>query len=285
MIDLAAEEVGEAALVAAAIKLADRTFAAQRADEPTKSVLRRVFELRAHRIEGLRSSGRLDWIRSTGSRPRLIDTVETGLLARIAGWDAVADPVDASVVSAFFEWAWTQAEFQDHVRTAYRLASAESTESFKQPLHAIVSAWLSGQRFAEIAAATKTDASALLGVHTSVVAYSLQTLVEQGVTLLGKLLEERGVTLSAAVTAFPDHLRFGVPTASARTLSLGGLRHRRAAVELGKALTRDGINGDDKSVTLATAREALQVLSAEWRAHLGSLVFDNTVTDLKAAGP
>lgn len=285
LIDLAAEEVGEAALVAAAIQLADRTFAAQRADESTKSVLRRVFELRARRIAGLRSSGRLDWIRSTGSRPRLLDTVEVGLLERIAGWDAVADPIDANVVTAFLEWAWTQAEFQDDVRTAYRLAPEDSTESVKQPLYAIVRTWLSGQCFADIAAATKTEIDPLLGVHTSVVAYSLQTLVEQGVTLLEKLLEEKGVALSVAVTAFPEHLRFGAPTAAARTLSASGLRHRRAAVELGKALTRDGINGDDKSATFAKAREALQVLPAEWRTHLGSLVFENTVADLKATGP
>ena len=284
LIDLAAEEVGEAALVAAAIQIADRTFAAQRADEPTMRVLRRVFELRACRIAGLHDSGRLDWIRSTGSRPRLLDSVEADLLARIVGWDVVTDPVDASVASAFLEWAWTQAEFQYKVRAAYRLSPADSTESFKQPLHAILRAWLSGQRFADIAIATNTEIDSLLGIHTSVVAYSLQTLVEQGVTLLGKLLEEKGVVLSAAVTAFPEYLRFGVSTASARTLSASGLRHRRAAVELGRALTRDSINGNDKSATLAKARDALQGFPAEWRVHLGSLVFENTVADLKVTG-
>ena len=64
-----------------------------------------------------------------------------------------------------------------------------------------------------------------------------------------------------------------------------GLRHRRAAVELGKALTQDGINGDDRSATLDKAREALQGSPTEWRRHLGSLVFENTVSDLKATGP
>jgi helicase len=281
LIDLAAEEVGDAALIGTAVQFAEETFAAQRADEPTKRVLRRVFELRARRITDLRSTGRLEWIRATGSRPRLIDSVETDLLARHSNWEAVVDPLDANVVAAFLEWAWTRPEFQVDVRDAYRIVDEDSSEIVKRPLFAIVRAWLNGYRFSGIAAATTTDIDQLLGIHTSVVAYSLQKLVEHGVALLEKLLEERGAVISRAVVAFPEHLRFGVPTASARTLSQIGLRHRWAAVEIGRALTRDSVNADDRNATRTGAREGLLAWPNEWRAVLGSIVYDNTIADLR----
>jgi helicase len=283
LIDLAAEEIGEAALVAAAMQLVEQTFAAQRAQASTKAVLRSVFELRARRIAAFVGSGRLGWIRSAGARPRLVDNVEANLLPMALNWTSISDPVDANVVSALFNWAWKQPEFQNDVQTAYRPDQKVDIATFREPLYEVVTAWLKGRRFVEIAASTGNEIDRLLGIHTSLIAFSLQTLVEQSVALLQRLLEERGVELSAAVLAFPDHLRFGVTTAAARTLRASGLRHRWAAVALGDALTRNGVDGNDRNATLAQARSSLQTYPEQWRTHLGQLVFENAVADLGGA--
>lgn len=284
LIDLAAEELGETALVATAMQLVDQTFAAQRAQPSTKAVLRSVFELRAHRIAALGTSGRLDWIRSTGARPRLVDNVEKNLLPQALAWTSVSNPVDEGVVSVLFNWAWEQPELQRDVQAAYRSEPNVDIAVFKAPLLAMISAWLKGLRFAAIATSTANDIDLLLGIHTSLIAFSFQTLVEQGVSLLEKLFEERGVTLAPAVVVFPEHLRYGVTTVAARTLSASGLRHRWAAVALGEAATNKGIAGDSRSAMLAFAQASLQTFPDSWRSHLGALIFDNTIADLKSVG-
>jgi replicative superfamily II helicase len=94
LIDLAAVEIGEEALINAAMRVMDQTFAVQRANPNTKALLRNVFELRARRIAGFGSSNRLGWIRSSGARPRLIDTVESSLLAANVKWGVSAAVVN-----------------------------------------------------------------------------------------------------------------------------------------------------------------------------------------------
>ena len=66
LIDLTAEEIGEDALVAQAVLLADQTFASIQSDSVSKKLLHNVFELRARRVVGIRTAGRLGWIRETG---------------------------------------------------------------------------------------------------------------------------------------------------------------------------------------------------------------------------
>lgn len=281
LIDLAAEEIGEDALVSAATRVAGETFAAQRADVPTAQVLRSVFELRARRIAAIQSSGRLDWIKSTGSRPRLLDSVEAELLPAIGDWTTTANTTNAVLLSVFFEWAWRQRDFQADIHRAFRLDDGASTDPVKGSLLSILVGWIGGQRFREIAASTNTDIDLLLGIYTAAIAYSFQTLVEQGVALLGKLLEERNVEIPDSVTAFPEYLRFGVPTTCARTLLAGGLRHRFAGVSLGEALTRTGVDGHDKTATLQAARNALTERADSWRPYLGSLVYENSLIDLR----
>lgn len=282
LIDLAAVEISEAALIDAALRVVDQTFAAQRADTSTKKLLRSVFALRARRIAGLGNSGRLEWIRSSGARPRLIDTVESTLLTASVSWATITDPVDINVVAALFNWAWSQPEFQADVRGAFRLDQGVNALPSGRQLYAIVQAWLQGKRFVEVAASTAIETNELLGIYTAAIAYSLQTLVEQGIALLEKLLEARGVELSPAVLAFPEHLRYGVPTAAARTLSASGVRHRWAAVSLGQAATVNQVDGGDRSAVLNFARASLREQSDSWRIHLGNLIFDNTEIDLGA---
>jgi len=280
LIDLAAVEIGEEALIAAAMQVMDQTFAAQRASPDAKALLRKVFELRARRISGFANSNRLGWIRSSGARPRLIDTVEANLLPAEVNWPDIIEPLDQNVVVALFNWAWRQPEFQTDVRTAFRLEPTVDASPAGRKLYKIVNAWLGGQRFVEIAASTGIDVDTLLGIYTSTIAYSLQTLVEQAIALLEKLLEERGIELSQAVLAFPEHLRFGVPTAAARILSASGVRHRRAALSLGQSATDNLANGGDSLAVLNFARASLSTYPDSWRLHLGELIFDNTVMDL-----
>lgn len=280
LVDLAAEEIGEEALVAEAVRLADQTFASQQADAASKQLLQNVFELRARRVIGIRTAGRLDWIRETGARPRMVDAVEAGLLSRRPTWDDVADPLDPNVVSIMLEWAWRQADVQESLREAHRLEDDADTSALKQPFFDTVNVWLRGSRFRDIATVSTLELDDLLGVHGRVVSYVLQTLVEQGVALLAKLLEGQGRVLAPAVLAFPDHLRFGVPSAAARVLASGGVRHRSAAVELGNAF-RD--NDDDRTALLNAARRGLRAHAKAWEERLGTLVYKNTIRDLSSA--
>jgi hypothetical protein len=280
LVDLAAVEIGEEALIAAAMRVAEQTFAAQRANPNTKALLRNVFELRARRISGLGNSNRLGWIRSSGARPRLIDTVESNLLAANVSWGTITDPVDQNVSAALFNWAWIQPEFQMDVRTAFRFEPEVDALPAGRQIYAIVKAWLGGHRFVEIAASVGIEVDILLGIYTSVIAYSLQTLVEQAVALLEKLLAERGIELSQAVLAFPEHLRFGAPTVAARTLCASGVRHRWASLSLGQSATNNKVDGGDRLAVLNFARASLRDYPDSWRTKLGELIFDNTVADL-----
>jgi superfamily II DNA/RNA helicase len=280
LVDLAAEEVGEEALVAVAVRLADQTFASQQADAASKQLLQRVFELRARRVVGIRTAGRLEWIRETGARPRMLDSVEAGLLAQRPSWEDVTDPLDPSVISTMLEWAWAQTDVQEALHEAHRLEDNADTTALKQPFFDAVNAWLSGSRFRDIAPISELDLDDLLGVHVRVVSYVLQTAIEQGVALLAKLLEGQGRSLAPAVLAFPEHLRFGVPTTAARVLASGGIRHRSAAVELGNALRNIG---DDRATLLTAARGLLRANPEEWEKRLGALVLTNTLRDLSSA--
>lgn len=280
LIDLAAEEIGEDVLVAEAIRLAGETFASRQADLVSRQLLQHVFELRAHRVVAVRAAGRLGWIRETGARTRLLEAVETGLLPRRPTWDDLEDPLDAGFVNSVLAWAWTQGDVQQAVRNAYRLDDGADTGAVRQSFIDAIDAWLSGARFHAIATRSGLPLDDLLGVHGRVISFVLQTVVEQGVALLGKLLESQDLTLAPAVCRFPDYLRFGVPTAPAHVLAAGGVRHRSAAVELGTALINAGVSADDRDATFAAARNSLRAYREQWVSLLGELVVGNTLDDL-----
>lgn len=109
--------------------------------------------------------------------------------------------------------------------------------------------------------------------------FVLQTLVEQAVPIFERLLLSQGGTMSAAVTHFPEHLRFGVPTAAARVLAARGLRHRHAAVALGNALAGRALS-EDRAVLFPFVRQLIEEDREEWRTRLGQLVFERTLQDL-----
>ena len=234
LIDLAAEEVGEDELIQLARQVADDTFAALQATrEASKTLLRDVFRLRARRVVYTRTIGRLGWIRETGARVRMLDSVESGLLPLRDSWEDLTDPVDPGLVQVMLEWAWNQPDFDPAVRTGFRLGDGVATDSVRGLLDDIVAGWLAGDSFGVIGDSVGRSVDDVLGAHTSVVAFVLQTLVEQATALLERFVSAQGREMAEAVRRFPDHLRFGVPTSGARILSGYGIRHRRAAIELG----------------------------------------------------
>ena len=86
LIDLAAEELGEEELVQIATELSSQTFAARQAETEVVGLMEQVFKLRAQRVEAVKNAGRLIWIRETGTRMRMLDTVEEKLLPLRERW-------------------------------------------------------------------------------------------------------------------------------------------------------------------------------------------------------
>jgi hypothetical protein len=279
LIDLATEELGEDQLVAIATQLADTTFAAQQAQlESSKALLRTIFELRARRIVAARTNQRLAWIRETGARLRFLEAVEGDLAGRRERWDDVESPTDASVVRALAEWAWQRPEMLAAVQVSLRLPNTPSDEH-KQQFLTLLETWLSGARYKDIALACDLDVNTLLGLHTHALSFVFHSLAEQGIALLDRVVASNGTGLSKGVAAFPDHVRFGVPTTAALILARK-VRHRLAAVQLGSEIRVEApFTIDDIDVPLF-ARGLLLNDPDAWRTRLGELVYANTSRDL-----
>ena len=280
LIDLASEEVGEDELVRLAVRISDDTFASSQATlESSTQLLRDVFVMRAQRIVEMRPSGRLEWIRDAGARVRLLESVEEELLPLRDAWDDIADPLERGFVDTMLQWAWTQADLRQAVREAYRRKEGVGADSVREEFGAIVRLWLAGEPFVAIGQVVNIAIDDLLGVYTRAVAFVLQTLAEQATALLERVTESQGRAVSEAVRQFPEHLRFGVPTAGARALAGYGLRHRRAAIQLGGAVS--GLRGDaDRPTLFGVVRDVLEDDPREWEARLGALVFARTLQDV-----
>jgi helicase len=274
LIDLAVEELGEDELRRTASDLAQETYAAQQAHDDTTALMRQVFELRADRIVGIRAAGRLGWVRETGTRARMLDSVETSLLPARDSWDNITTPTDPGLVDALLGWAW---ELPD-IRRAIEEAYGDDRPS-KQEFGQVVREWLDGRPLVEIAADAALTIDDMLAVHAKVVTYELQTAVEQGIALLRKFCEMEGRPISNNVLEFPDHLRFGVPTPAGRVLA-SSIRHRRAAVALGASPELAGESAEDREKVLNGARDLL-TQTDRWLPVLGRLVLENTTADLR----
>jgi hypothetical protein len=139
---------------------------------------------------------------------------------------------------------------------------------------------LAGDRYQVMAEKSGMSLDDMLGVHMRVLTFGLQTIVEQAVAQLERLLLSQGRALADAVVQFPEHLRFGVPTAGARLFSTVGVRHRSAAVALGSdgMFRAGGIT--DRVILRAEGRRLLAEHPGEWRERLGELVYRNTLQDL-----
>lgn len=283
LIELIAEEIGDAEFLRLAADLSDHTFAAHQLPAGSAGTLRTVFELRAQRLIALRADGKIAWLQDTGAKVRLLEFVEQVLLPSRADWTNPVDPVSDDLLSAILEWAWQDRELKADVRVVFRLGDDQDPERVKLSFFEIVRQWVHGATFAQIAQSTHMDVDDILGIHTRAITYSLQTLVEQGISLLARLLLERGISVNEGVAAFVEHLKFGVPSRIGILLANGGVRHRKAYVQLGTAiqnLTPPIQPANAKAVAL----RSLENYSEVWRGALGEFVFSNTLTDVGRVG-
>jgi helicase len=146
----------------------------------------------------------------------------------------------------------------------------------------VVRLWLSGASFVRLAGDANLPIDDILGVHTRVLSYALQTIIEQAVALLEKLLQAQGQATTPVVLQFTEHLRFGVPTTAGCTLAAGGIRHRRAFVAIGNAHELQGFSFNDRVGVFAAAQNLIERDREGWQIRLGALVFENTLHDLSA---
>jgi superfamily II DNA/RNA helicase len=281
LIELLSNEIGEEEFVAIATNLAAQTFAARQLSEASAENLRSIFALRARNLIALRSGGKTAWARETGAKARLIGSVELNLLPLRADWQVEVDPLSDEARSIIFQWAWDHVSLREKMTKCFRLKEGVDPETVKDTFFEVARLWMSGMQFKEIASLTNLPMDDLLAVHCLGITFSLQTLVEQGFSLLAKRLESEGVALAEGFVNFSEHLRFGCPSAAARMLAASGVRHRKAYVKLGEFLqSAPGVvnQSDAKGAASATMRQYYD----HWRGILGDLVYQNTLSDLSA---
>ncbi len=278
LIDLAAEELGEDELVRIAGEISAQTFAASQAEPESLALMREVFELRAKRVIAIRSTGHLGWIRETGTRARMLESVKTGLMPLRERWDDILSPTDPAVIEAFLAWTWEMPDVKTAFEEAYR-GEIPTRDTFAE----ILLRWIEGIPLGEMATDAGLNVDEMLGVHARLLTYVLQTAIEQGVALLQKFLEAKAQQLSQAVIDFPEHLRFGVPTLAARVLAAEGVRHRRAAVRLGRTPELEAVAQQGREAIFTAARQLLED-EERWLPEFGRLVLQNTKVDLAVAG-
>src|SRR5690606_24078286 len=132
---------------------------------------------------GLRPTGQLAWVRETGAKVRMLASVSTGLWPARPNWQDPIDVLDDGLRTVILEWAWTHAELQHAVLQGFRV-EADQAEVAKPRFFEIVRRWMLGESFVEIGQRLQIDMDDLLALHTRAITYTLQTLVEQGLSLL-----------------------------------------------------------------------------------------------------
>lgn len=210
----------------------------------------------------------------------MIETVETDLLNQFAAWETLDNPTNEQFVNVILQWAWDHGYLADDIRKAYRLEAKADLAGIRDSFFVIVRRWLMGDTFAEMAAASATVVDDTLAIYTGAISYGLQTIIEQGISLLSKLLESQGRLLAESVRLFPEHLRFGAPTAGACVLSKSGIRHRRAAILLGETQEVSLAVAAPRAILFNIARQLLEADEVGWRDRLGTLMYENTIADV-----
>lgn len=238
--------------------------------------------MRATRLVKLREDGKITWSRETGAKVRLIDSVEQHLLPLRPDWQLKTDPLDEEIRQVIFNWAWLHSELRETVKECFRLDDSADVDTVKDLFFEIARLWMNGLQFKDISDVVNLPIDELLSIHARGITYSLQTLVEQGISLLSKRLETEGIKLAEGVANFPEHLRFGLPTAASRFLAISGLRHRKACVYLGEFLERLNII-ENSSQAKILASVSLKLDAANWRKTLGDLIYEKTLSEVSSS--
>ena len=277
LIELAAQELGLETLQELATDIAEQSFAARNSDKESIDLLKSVFKLRSEAIVQMQVDGKLAWVRSTGARPRMIGLVEGDLLPRVDDWTALSGELSNEAIDALLDWAFTLNEVDKKLREAYRIENEVDTSTVHEQFRQFVKFWVAGDRFVEIASQLNVDVNQVLRIYTGAFAYAFQTVAEQGVAVLSELHEARFEVLPDAVTKIPEYLRRGVPDESSLKFAMSGVRHRRAAIDLGRSIAFE--SGPQK-LGFEAARGEISDNYSEWLADWGELVLTNTMNDL-----
>lgn len=280
LIDLAVEELGEEEFKEMAVSLAEHTFAAQTGDASSKNLLNTIFSLRAERVLTIKDQARLGWIRETGAKVRLIDLVERELLPAYEDWGDVSDPLNEVFLEKILSFAWARDEIQTAFTVSFGIEKEAFTGNEKRRFIRFVTSWLKGNTFQKMALEAELKVDRALGAYTNLISYELQTLVEQSIALLEKMVESRLDLLPSAVTDFSDHLRYGVATNIGRMLATHGITHRRAYVTLGDAMENYYFGSTNRKFMFLEARKVMESDRLGWNEILGKLMLERTFSDL-----
>ncbi|MDO9114971.1 MAG: DEAD/DEAH box helicase [Polaromonas sp.] len=282
LVELAAEELGTQTLAEVAAAVAEASFAATGVDSGAKLLLKDVFVLRATRIDELKASGRLEWVRTRGAKARFISSVETGLFGLRGDWETVSDAVAAGVLTTLLDWAWTHFELKVSTCEAFNLSAdnEEEVAAAKVQLSVLAHFWSAGASYTELAGALGVDVDRLLTVVTQALGFSLISILDQGIAILENLVEGG---LSNSVKSLVEKLRYGVPNESAVALVQKGVRHRTAAIMLSRSPEVIAATSVFPPVRPeVAASDAMRNDPDGWRERLGELVYENTLSDLPA---
>lgn len=275
LIELLTEELGAEQFAQLARDVIDHTYAARTADSQQVELLREVASLRASRIVDIRDRGRFANSPNCGPRPRMIDNVLDDLWERFSNWETVESSNDPELIAAILGWALSRPEFSRAITDGFKV-----DEIAKMPaiLKTVVSLWLAESTYEVMASAVGMDVNQLLRLHTKLVQFDLLTLVEQAVAVLAGNAEKSGSILASAVKSLPEAIRFGSTSPNVIELMLGGIRHRRAAIELSTdARVAEALPGSTRKLKI---REILLQEDEEWIQRFGKLVYLRTLEDV-----
>jgi len=231
-------------------------------------------------VATIRAAGRVPWIKETGAKMRLLSTVENDLEPQFARWETLDTPTDDEFLQMMLNWAWQHGDLTTAIRQSYRLDDNANIDLVRASFFTAVRRWLSGDSYAQIATASGQEIDDVLAIQTAAISFGLQTVIEQALSLLSKLIESRGGQIAPSVAVFSELLRFGVPNETACMLCSSGVRHRRAAILLAGIVEIQGAVPLGRAFVFAKAGQALRDDEAAWRDRLGSLVYANTLVDV-----
>ena len=207
----------------------------------------------------------------------MIGLVEDDLLPLVEDWTSLSGTLDAVAIDALLNWAFTLKEVDAKLREAYRLDKEDATSTVHEQFRNFVKLWISGDRFVEIASQLSIEVNQVLRIYSGAFAYAFQTVAEQGIAVLSELHEARLEVLPEAVKMIPEYLRHGVPEESALRFAMTGVRHRRAAIDLGRIVA---VEAGDQKIAFEIARDELNSNYSDWLFDWGELVLENSLSDL-----
>ena len=276
LVDLISEEMGIEEFRNLALSVARETFAAKHALPDEISRLCDLILLRSERLMYIKDMRGIGWVKGH-VRPRLNDFLDVGVRSYF-GWATLSHPGDYVFISYLVKQFFLVPGFEERVKSI--VPDRIQIDGFELSVFVVemVFSWVSGLSFLETSEKLSLDMDLLLRLHKSITENLFSEFVEQIICYARMLHEVGELEVSDIVLDFPSFLRFGVPVEEARYLLANGLRHRRAAVELGMDQVMRS-----RAVVDEVWSVAWDLLQDEdrWRDRLGAMVYERTVEDVE----